>query len=932
VRSLWAAVFLIRRLRHERGVVLLILVLVAASAFLFAGAPRLLNRAADAAIRHDLRMALPVQRNIQLSTVSIIPPSEDPFGAIRRLGEGYLAELPDSVRRLVAGSQLSFTSTRFAVEDPPGYATFVSLRYQSGLEELIHVSEGRLPEATGEELPAAYFVGDPPRDEVPVERPVIEIALSEATAGEIEVEVGDVLQVIADGRDALVRSAFAEPLTAEFEVVGIFEVTDEQSELWYGERAVQAANIGGSLENPIAFATALVSPEAYPGLITSRLPYRYHWRYFVDPGRLDGGGVAGLMADLRRMETVYDTSGSDAAARAGVVLRSGLLQLLTDHLAELAATQAVLSVAAVGPLALAGGAIGMIGVLLVARRRSSTELALARGASRWLLLGAQLWEGLLIGLPAALAGWLLAIVLVPGRESGVSAVLAVTVGILPAMTLLVATWRASGTGVGRQRDAGATVSTSPRRLVLEATAVALAVIGVLLLRQRGLVIDASGAARFDPLLAAAPVLAAIAFGIVAMRLYPLPVRVLGWAAARRRDLVPVLGLREVGRHSSTAGLPLVVLMLTAAFSSFALVLTASVDRSQVDASWLSVAGDYRLETTSRTPFSARFDPSAVSGVEATAAGVLEDAAPFASEENQRSSLRFLAIDPAGYARVNAGAASQVRWPDALSGDAVHAGTPEDPLPAIVSRRLPPGSRPLDAGDTFETTVRGRTLTFRVVEERTGFPGLAEGAFVVASYPQVRHAYASPDLLPSIVLVRGPAEIEGPMVDVLRRQSASLLVSSRHAQYRALRDAPLVATISVGFALTMLVAAAYTAIAMVAALTLSAARRGREQALLRLMGVTGRQGLALSAVEHAPPVLLALLPGLVLGLGLAYLLAPGLGLSAFTGEGSVLLLHVDVPSILLVSVALLLVVTIAIGLATFAARRVRAAQALRIGED
>ena len=50
----------------------------------------------------------------------------------------------------------------------------------------------------------------------------------------------------------------------------------------------------------------------------------------------------------------------------------------------------------------------MIGILLVSRRRPSLELTRGRGATGWLLLGTQLWEGLLLAAPPALIGWGLA--------------------------------------------------------------------------------------------------------------------------------------------------------------------------------------------------------------------------------------------------------------------------------------------------------------------------------------------------------------------------------------------------------------------------------------------------------------------------------------------------------------------------------------------
>ena len=234
--------------------------------------------------------------------------------------------------------------------------------------------------------------------------------------------------------------------------------------------------------------------------------------------------------------------------------------------------------------------------------------------------------------------------------------------------------------------------------------------------------------------------------------------------------------------------------------------------------------------------------------------------------------------------------------------------------------------------TFLLTVRGQPMTMEVVEVRESFAGVPpETAFVVASLEQLAAAYRNPPLLPSAVLLRGPESIEQDAAATFAQQSASVRFTSRHAVYRDLLEAPLVAAIGDGFRLTMLVSAGYTAIAVVAALTLSAARRRREEALLRTLGLSSGQSLWLTVVEHAPSVLLAVLPGLALGIGIAYLLAPGMGLSAFAGGGT-LGLRVDWWVVGLVSLGLALVVALAIGAGTWAARRARAADALRFGDD
>ena len=56
---------------------------------------------------------------------------------------------------------------RFAIADPPSYTTFVTLRYQSGLDDAIRMTDGRLPASTGDSLAQASFGLDPAEEPPP---------------------------------------------------------------------------------------------------------------------------------------------------------------------------------------------------------------------------------------------------------------------------------------------------------------------------------------------------------------------------------------------------------------------------------------------------------------------------------------------------------------------------------------------------------------------------------------------------------------------------------------------------------------------------------------------------------------------------------------------------------------------------------------------
>ena len=146
----------------------------------------------------------------------------------------------------------------------------------------------------------------------------------------------------------------------------------------------------------------------------------------------------------------------------------------------------------------------------------------------------------------------------------------------------------------------------------------------------------------------------------------------------------------------------------------------------------------------------------------------------------------------------------------------------------------------------------------------------------------------------------------------------------------LRASPVVAAVTVGVAVSALVALAYAGLAVAASLALSGAARAGEVAMLRTLGLTGRQSFGLLAVEHGPTVLVAFVAGTVLGLGLFAVLRPGLGLGTVVGSPLDIPLSVDPTQLLLLLGAIIVVVAVSIGLAGAIQRSVAPVDALRRG--
>ena len=429
-------------------------------------------------------------------------------------------------------------------------------------------------------------------------------------------------------------------------------------------------------------------------------------------------------------------------------------------------------------------------------------------------------------------------------------------------------------------------------------------------------------------------LGGLAAGIVTVRLYPLPIRALGWLAARRSDFVPVLGLRTIGRHPAAANLPLLMLMLTAAFGAFASVVASSVDRGQVAASYLKVGADFRVEAAGLGALVPAADPAAIPGVEAVATGFVDTSAAFASTPKQRASIYLRVVATDAFERVAAGTAAEPRWPAEFGPAPAGAdvGTEANPIPAILSAALPYGSPGLGTGDIFRMTVNGYPMTFRLVEQRSTFAGVRDATpFAIVPLDWVQAAIGAQALAPTVLWVRAPADAAAGVAADFPAARGVVHIVSRHDAYALLHDAPLGAAIGTGYGVALVLAAIYMALTIIGALILSAARRTRDLAYLRTLGVTARQALALTVLEQATPVLLAIAPGIALGIGLAILCEPGLGLATFVGTSGVPL-FVDWGAIGLIVAALGGVVAAAVIVGTWLSRRARLADALRVGED
>ncbi len=915
--------FLLNRYRAEIVPMLVLALVVAVSAFLAAAGPRLFNRVADDGLRYDVGRAQSLQRNIELGEVGHLTGGSG-LEPVADRGPELEAELPESVRSLIVDRTYHAESASWSVFEPPReQPTWLRFRFPVGVDERITYVEGRAP--TGETSTIPGRRGTAPGD--PEDATVFEVALATQIAETLDVGVGDRMELFPDTEDALVGQ-FSSPVRAAVDVVGLYTVDDPADEFWMNDSSLELPTvIVVSPELQLLYGTALLSEDAYPALIGNGLPARYSWRYFVDPDRLDAGTLDQLTADLRQMQTRYPPFVTTLRDADVTTLQTGLLGLLNGYSAERRTAEAVLVTASLGPAAVATAAVALIALLMVHRRRRAVTLVRGRGASVGQLLGSHLLEGLLIAVPASAIAYVAATTLVEGRASTWSPVLTAIVAGGAALVLMLTVLRPATAPLREgEREVSTAGRLSPRRLTFEAFVILLAGGGALLLRQRGIAGGSAAGelAGVDPLLAAVPVLIGLAVGLLTVRLYPLPLQAAGWFADGWRGMVPAFGLRRAARTGDVGSLPLIVLLVTVAIGAFSSTIFVTVERGQSAAAWQEVGADLAITPGTR-PFPPDFDATTLPGVEAAARTHVETAV-LGGRGGAR--VQMNALDTPAYAEVTAGTEADPGLPRSMREPPI----PDEPIPAILSASVARGgSRPIRVNDEVEMLVSARTVTLRVVAIRSSFPGIDFGAaWLVVPLETLRAATGDRVFAASEMFLRAPgataASVQAAMDEVL----PATQVTGRSEVLEALRAGPLVRGVGTGFVLAVAIAIVYAALATTAALVLLAAVRSRETAHLRTLGMTPRGLLGLSVVEHGPAVVVATAIGVVLGVGVAWFVAPGLDLAGLIGSSIDVALVVDWEVVGLLLLALVMVLAVGIALSSWIGRRASLAGSTRQG--
>ena len=235
----------------------------------------------------------------------------------------------------------------------------------------------------------------------------------------------------------------------------------------------------------------------------------------------------GVYAALNRATAVTPTlTGALAPAADALTVASPLLQNLALFLGTQAAVETVLLLLFVSLVVVGAAVILLAARMLVARRQGELAILRARGGSLWQVAGLTLRGAVIAAGPGVLIGAGLAVAFVPGGGALAGWPLAaIAIAAALAGPPVIAVWQqrkpAPPANPALITTAETRRSARPwRRPVIEVTAIAASVAGLVVLHDQG--VPAGGG--IDLYLAIVPILVAVPVVVVMLRLYPLIIR------------------------------------------------------------------------------------------------------------------------------------------------------------------------------------------------------------------------------------------------------------------------------------------------------------------------------------------------------------------------------------------------------------------------
>jgi putative ABC transport system permease protein len=710
--------------------------------------------------------------------------------------------------------------------------------------------------------------------------------------------------------------------TMELVVTGIIRPTDPAAAFWtQSAAAVSPVLAQGSSAQQYWSGAVFIGAGALP-LVESALgssEIEVTWVYAAALGGLNAAAASNLDASLNSMASsgaTFLSSGTPITA----AVTSQIPTILAPFVAGESAAAPVLELLYVS-LAVLGAVVVLLGARLVAQRRAAEfTLMRARGAALYQLGWLVLRASVIVAAVAGGAAAVLAIGLTPGDGDAVSwwlAGLTIAVTLAGPLLISVVPQRVASPVTERPRRRAGGRSRAVRRIVVETLLLAVAVGGLVVLRDQGLSSGSSGLYT-----SAAPVLLAIGVAVVVLRCYPPLVRELARIAGRSRGVVAFVGLARATRTPPGSVLPSFALVLVLAMVAFPDMIAASVSQAQVAASWQQTGADAIIGVGRNESFlpTLQHQVSAVPGVEATAT-----VATATGSLSSGSSVSVMWVDPAQYAAV-VDQAPGPRFPVAALSSSAATVLPAVATPAAAQAVAQAAGTAVGAGPA-EVSVGSSTITIGLAGRIASVPGETTNAVVVVPQEPLGTSPTGPDLM----LVAGPRLDAARLIAVVHRSQPDASVTLRSTALTALRSAPVLQAARTALAQGLATAAGFGVLILLMSLVLTAQTRELTLASLATMGLRRWQAQLLLAAEALPPVVAAAVGGVACAWLLAPLVGPSLNLAAFSGTGSAIVVTPAVLPLAAAAAGLVLAALVVLAVQTVITYHRGSGRALRIAD-
>jgi putative ABC transport system permease protein len=902
----------VRPLRQlRRGTVLLTLTTLATALFA-AGVPGLIENAQTSSLQQSLNAGSPLQRSLLATRTDLPTPPPSPEASRLDNGMPSLAVLQQKLSQLEAGvpaiaapesaNAWDFQVSAKLADDQSaqdGLPSRGGLDVRADLAQDVRVVTGSLP------MDYAYV---PPAPKTPA-RLTLDVAFTAAVAKIFDAHVGSQLEWTFSGE------------MVELDVTAIVAPLKPDATYWLLDSTAITPDLDQLPAQPSYWAvSALLGPAEQPalGLLgTSGNPVgaTTYWDIPVD----SAGYTAAQTGALVNALTGYQ-DGSVAAA-TGVTMDSEPLGILNPFQTSRQLVDSILSIVLAGVVVLGAVMLLMAARLTVDRRRPEYALLRARGQSLpQLAARASATQSLPAAVALLLAFAVVRLALPASSWTTTSTLLFACVAVVClGCPGLVAVLEHRRIGVGTVRRDLARTRRSPRRRVLEAVLLLVALGAVVTLRGQGL-----GGGQDNLLGAAVPTLIAAIATVLAVRLYPLVLRPVARATARGRGATGFLGMTGAVRAGSVLVLPVFVMTLTLTLAALGGLIYTTVSAGRVQASWQQVGADADLQVGAQSI--APTLPESLLQQIAKVRGVADETV-ISQQDIAQSSPQYPAtmysIDPQSYAAVSADSP----WPlnaSLLAGNASSAA----PVPVIASARTG-----LRLGETFTlqpayaAPMRARVAAFAtatLADPKGGGDFILVPAWATTANRQGWEA--------SDVLLSGGNIDEQALNTLVRNLAPGSTVTYRAQEISQLENAPLEHLAMDGYLLSIFAAGCFGVCAILISLALTAGARNHRLLLLRTLGLTPRQERGIAWAETSPLAVCAALGGLAAAAVLPAAIGGSLDLTAFTGLGAATGLRFDAAVPLLAAAAGVAVVAITVALQAAVARRRTAAVQLRIGDE